>query len=281
MYSKTKVAILYIATGRYITFWDFFYKSAEQNLLLNSSKHYFVFTDCKELLESDIEKNITYIKQQKLGWPYDTLMRFNIFLTQKDQLKKFDYIFFFNANTEIIKNIKEEDLLPLHSDENLVLTHQPHVFHKNKKQFTYDRNPLSNAYIPLSQGRYYFTGALNGGKSVNFLEMCEHLNRNTKEDLDQNIIALWHDESHLNKYVLDRTDVKILPPYFTRGEKEYWKKESKVMFSDKSHYRFGGHAFLRGETDQYIDRIEWKTLNGKPKKRISFRLKQYIKSFFI
>lgn len=111
--------------------------------------------------------------------------------------------------------------------------------------------------------------------------MCEHLNRNTKEDLDQNIIALWHDESHLNKYVLDRTDVKILPPYFTRGEKEYWKKEAKVMFSDKSHYRFGGHAFLRGETDQYIDQIEWKALNGKPKKRISFRLKQYIKSFFI
>ena len=155
----------------------------------------------------------------------------------------------------------------IHSDENLVLTHQPHVFHKNKKQFTYDRNPLSNAYIPLSQGRYYFTGALNGGKSVNFLEMCEHLNRNTKEDLDQNIIALWHDESHLNKYVLDRTDVKILPPYFTRGEKEYWKKEAKVMFSDKSHYRFGGHAFLRGETDQYIDQIEWKALNRKPKKR--------------
>ncbi len=133
---------------------------------------------------------------------------------------------------QILKLLKilKKRLLPLHSDENLVLTHRPHVFHKNKKQFTYDRNPLSNAYIPLSQGRYYFTGALNGGKSVNFLEMCEHLNRNTKEDLDQNIIALWHDESHLNKYVLDRTDVKILPPYFTRGEKNIGRKRQKSCF---------------------------------------------------
>ena len=28
------------------------------------------------------------------------------------------------------------------------------------------------------------------------------------------IIATWHDESHLNRYIIDRTDVRILPPSF-------------------------------------------------------------------
>src|SRR5690606_36239244 len=112
MYKKTKVAILYIATGRYITFWDFFYKSAEQNLLLNSSKRYIIFTECKGLLESDNAENITYIKHAKVGWPYDILKRFNIFLTQNDQLKKFDYVSLFNASSGIVKIIREEDLLP-------------------------------------------------------------------------------------------------------------------------------------------------------------------------
>lgn len=49
--SSKKVAILYIATGRYTVFWDYFYQSAESNLLRECKKHYFVFTDNKELLK--------------------------------------------------------------------------------------------------------------------------------------------------------------------------------------------------------------------------------------
>lgn len=39
-----KVAILYIALGRYTVFWDEFYESAEKHLL-NADKHYFIWTD--------------------------------------------------------------------------------------------------------------------------------------------------------------------------------------------------------------------------------------------
>ena len=56
---------------------------------------------------------------------------------------------------------------------------------------------------------------------------AETLNQNTELRFKKNVIALWHDESLLNKFALERTDIKILPPYFTRGEREYWEKKLK------------------------------------------------------
>lgn len=275
------IAILYIATGRYTVFWDYFYKSSERNLLTNCEKHYFVFTDDEDLLALRETNNISYIPQKKMGWPYDTLMRFDIFLSIEEQLKDFDFIYFFNANSEILSPIQVNEILPLKAGENLSFAIQPHAFHRKKNKYTYDRNEKSKAYIPFGQGKYYFTGALNGGRSSAYLEMCKIIRKNTQDDLNNGQIALWHDESHLNKYALQRQDIKVLPPFFTRGETEPWKTKAKVMFSDKSHFRFGGHAYLRGETDQKVDEETWKRTTKSKTKGLSYRLKQYISSLFI
>lgn len=278
---KPTVAILYIATGRYTVFWEPFYRSAEKYLLPDCDKHYFLFTDNQDLLGQHSQyNNMTLIEQAALEWPYSTLMRFKIFLGIKDNLKLFDYIYYINANTEILDYITEDELLPTAQNQTLTLCIQPHNFHKNRNKYPYDRNPKSTAYIPFDKGLYYFTGALNGGRSEAYLQMCETLDNNIDCDLSNDVIAAWHDESHLNHYALDRKDIKVLPPYFTRGETEYWKTKSKIMFSDKTHYRFGGHAYLRCETDEKISKDEWEKKNARPRKRISFRLKQYIKSFF-
>lgn len=275
-----KVAILYIATGRYIVFWEHFYRSAEKFLLPKSDKNYFVFTDSPHILGEE-HSNVTRIEQKKLGWPYDTLMRFDIFLSIRETLEKFDYIYFFNGNSELLSEVNETEFLPCEDNYNLVFTHQPHMFHLPKRRFTYDRNPESCAYIPQGDGKYYFTGALNGGKAKYYLEMCEKLSQNTHTDLEKNIIARWHDESHLNRYAIGRTDIKILPPYFTRSETEKWKTSAKIMFSDKTHYRFGGHAYLRGESEYKITPTEWEEKYKNKKRRFSFRIKQYIKSWFL
>lgn len=278
---SNKVAILYIATGRYNIFWEHFYLSAEKLLLINCEKHYFIFTDSSEPLLGESDLHVTRIEQQKMGWPFDTLLRFEIFLGIKDQLKEFDYVFFFNGNTEIVSQIEMADLLPLNDNQKLVFAHQPHLFHLKKNKYTYDRNPHSLAYIPYDDGNFYFTGALNGGRVSSYLEMCEVLAKNIREDLANDIIALWHDESHLNHYALKRNDIKVLPPFFTCGETEYWKTEAKVMFSDKTHYRFGGHAYLRNETDQKISKEEWESKYGKKRARFKFRFKQYLRSIFL
>ena len=102
----SKIAILYICTGRYDVFFPDFYQTAEQLFLNNHTKHYFVFTDSTTLTQQYKEHtNITFIHQNKLGWPYDTLMRYEMFLKSKHLFENFDYIFFLNANYVCIKSL--------------------------------------------------------------------------------------------------------------------------------------------------------------------------------
>ena len=266
--NQKTVAILYIATGRYTVFWDGFYHSAEQYLLADSpeyKKHFFVFTDCTKAITGE-GINVAKIFQPKLGWPHDTLMRFDIFLGIKEQLEKFDYIYFFNGNTVFEAPIGPADLIPV-LPEKLVFGLQPHIFLLPRREFTYETNPKSTAAIGDNEGVYYFMGGVNGGDSVAYLAMCAALSRNIHQDLNNNMVALWHDESHLNRYAIGREDIKILPPLFSRGETESWKQGSKLYFADKSHYRFGGHAYLRGESDIPLSREAWQTsqIHNKPK----------------
>ena len=110
MVGKTKVAILYIGTGRYTIFWDEFFKSCEKNFLRNCEKHYFFFTDSKEFKSND---KITIIEQDNLGWPLITALRYKILNKAKEQLKDYDYAFFFNGNMEVIKEVEQSTVVIL------------------------------------------------------------------------------------------------------------------------------------------------------------------------
>ena len=90
-----KVAFLYICTGRYAQFFDGFYESAEQYLLQGVEKRYFVFTDQEQLTKA---ANVELLIRSCKGFPEDSLFRFDRFLEIREQLKEYDYTFFFNAN---------------------------------------------------------------------------------------------------------------------------------------------------------------------------------------
>lgn len=99
-----KIAILYICTGKYNVFWKGFFESSEKKFLQKSQKEYFVFTDDEHLFGAD-QSNVHIIPHKYMGWPYDTLMRFEVFSSIEKELVGFDYIFFFNANM-VINEVK-------------------------------------------------------------------------------------------------------------------------------------------------------------------------------
>ena len=231
-----KIAILYICTGKYFIFWENFYRSMERYFLPYTIKHYFVFTDQNALL---FNERVHLIYQQHLGWPFDTLLRFHMFHEIKEQLSQFDYIFFLNANMLCVAPIDEE-ILP--KEEQLVALLHPGFYAKERKFFTYENDPASLAFIQKNKGKYYFMGAFNGGKSKAYLKLIETLAHRIEKDLNKNIIAIWHDESHLNRYLLHKRVKKVDPSY---GYPEDWDLpfEKKIMILDKN--KFGGHDFLR------------------------------------
>lgn len=232
-----RIAILYICTGRYNIFWDDFFASCEKFFLPLHERHYFVFTDDASMHS---HQRVHKIEQHHLGWPYDTLKRYHMFSQIKHELLSFDFVFFFNANCLFLKKINEEILPSL--QEGLVVTQHPGFYNKSSDEFTYDRNPESSAYIPYGTGKVYVCGGVNGGHSTDFCSLITELSMKVDKNEKNKIIALWHDESHLNHYILDK-NYKLLSPAYCYPEKWKLPFEEIVRIRDKT--LLGGHKFLR------------------------------------
>lgn len=173
-----KVAVLYIATGKYVRLWPGFLESAEKYLLKSCEVEYFVFTDVDHLAEEEDNPRIHRIFQEPMPWPYTTLLRFEIFLKAEEQLKAFDYIYFFNANCEFKQPITEEMLLPRpKKHEHMVFVLHPAFYWRYNYEFTYDHNPRCKAYIPMGLGRDYVCGGINGGDRDAYLKFCHTLQK--------------------------------------------------------------------------------------------------------
>lgn len=209
--SMKKIGILYICTGNYSVFWDDFYKTFSEKFCTNSELHFFVFSD--KFFDTKNLKNIHYKKIDNLPWPLITLLRFNTFLSIEEDLLKMDYLFFFNSNMVCKETVSEEEFLP-NEKEKLCFVQHPGYLETKRIFIPYDRNKKSTAYIPYKCGGKYVIGAVEGGESIAFLEMCKTLNENIKKDLKQNIIAKWHDESHINHFIYKITNFKMLSPSY-------------------------------------------------------------------
>ncbi|XP_032993869.1 putative glycosyltransferase 6 domain-containing protein 1 [Lacerta agilis] len=87
-------------------------------------------------------------------------------------------------------------------------------YNTDKTAFTYERRPESAAYIPYGEGDYYYHGAIFGGTPLRVLNLTRQCYKGIQEDKEHNFEALWHDESHLNKYYLLNKPTKVLSPEY-------------------------------------------------------------------
>jgi hypothetical protein len=213
MRRKNKISVLIIATGKYIQFIDSLIRSAEKNFFLGSEKNYFVFTDSVE--EINIEgANIEKIEQKKLGWPYDTMMRFHMFLSIKEKIQNSDFTFFLNANMEFLNEVGEE-ILPDRNKTFFVGVKHPGFFKLPTFLMPYESRRESSFFVPDegNRNKMYYQGCFNGGESSKWIEMCEILSERIDKDLKSNIIPIWHDESAINWYFKDIDLISLEPNY--------------------------------------------------------------------
>ncbi|MDD2384958.1 MAG: family 6 glucosyltransferase [Sulfurospirillaceae bacterium] len=226
-----KIAILYICTGEYYKFWSDFYSSCEKHFCKDVQKHYFVFTDTKKF---ETNNTLTIIHQDNLGWPFNTLYRYRMFSRIKEQLANFDYIVFFNANCQFIVDVSLEEFFGI--DKKLVACLHPGFYNKVEPDFTYERRKSSMAYV--EKGKYYFAGGICGGRRDDFLKMSLQLLQAIEKDLDNGLMALWHDESYWNAYLnleiqqLEH-NVNILEPAYLYPEGRNLPYKPKILLIHK------------------------------------------------
>lgn len=233
-----RIGILYVCTGIYEMFWKDFFISAEEKFMPGAQKEYFVFTDADSIY-GGTNSNVHKIYQKDLGWPGNTLFRFKMFKKCFSEYNKCDYLFFCNANMLFVREVGEEIL----SENELIVVQHPGYWNKSNVCFQYDRNTKSNAYIPYGEGLVYVMGGFNGGRTSVYKNLIDDLEAAIDDDYKKGIIAQWHDESHLNKYILSHP-YKLLDAGY--GYPQGWYRfpfEKRIMLRDK--VICGGRRFIQ------------------------------------
>jgi len=226
-----KVGMCIVATGKYEQFVQPLIESADKYFCPAHQKTYFVLTDGKVPERYDVVR----IEKKRLGWPYDALMR-TVFLYQhRDILKDMDYIFEIDADMLFVDYVGDEILGDL-----VAVRHPGFVLSRIED---YEKNPFSAAYVPKGMGQYYFAAGFFGGAHDNFIILLEQMSKTILADKARNYIAVWHDESHLNRYFAYHPPTIILPcaycyPEHIEGKNWYPQLVGKLLALDKNHAEF-------------------------------------------
>jgi len=193
-----KVCFVFIGTNKYNLFFDKYYNSIKENFLPESEKTFLVFSDMDLTVADDIK---CYSIQHE-GWPFITLKRFHFISKALEEIRKNDWLIFLDADMYAVKKITEVEFF----------CHQKPFFGVQHPMYTalngtFETNPDSMAYVgPNAKKNTYYQGCFWGGRVPQVVEMITTLKTNVEVDMQNNIVAKWHDESHLNRFFSDNAD---------------------------------------------------------------------------
>lgn len=251
-----KIGLLVVATGRYIEFIPNLVEQGKKYFLPNHEITYFVFAD-RPLAP---QENIVLCYQKKLDWPYSTMLRYETYLRYKHLYAEYDYLFACDADMDFIGIIDETILGKsvgiLHPgfahpkiDAIKNKQHSPLIYHEHlwnllRHNYSHETSPASTAYLP--NGKFYFCGGVFGGEKDTFLHILETLTKNIRTDMANNIIAVWHDESHLNRYFNTHLPEKILTPFYCFPDTYTYHLDVQEIVSPKIIALTKDHNAYRG-----------------------------------
>lgn len=227
------VGFMLIATGNYHQFVEPFIKSAEKYFLPDIKKRYFVFTDQPLTYTLFMLQDVLI---EHLPFPLPTLLRFHRFLQKQSILSECDYLAYCDIDTLWVNKVEPEEVLsPLSAT-----LHCGYIGGGTD----FDQNPKSLAYLPPNaNGQFkYYGGGFILATPQEYFQMARWCAERINEDLKNNVIAKWHDESHLNKYLNTiRKPVKELTSsfhfaeYLQKNDAFKEKYPPKLLLLDKNH----------------------------------------------
>lgn len=193
-----KIGIVVLATNSYFVLglrflrrFHHFYKGSRPVKF-----YFFSDKDPTDYLPSEID--VFYQYDSHDNWQDGTNAKFkNIVKVRDSLLNEVDYVYYFDADTNVNNNFTEDWFL---GD----LVGGEHYGNRDwlKNGAGFDRNPESKAYVPIdSELPYtYHYGAFFGGKTELLLAFCKTLIEYQTEDKKIGYEPGVNDESYINKY---------------------------------------------------------------------------------
>jgi hypothetical protein len=216
-----------VATNIYFEYWKKMVESADKNTVRTDRITFFVFTEqvekVQEFADSLNNVDVRGFEISPYGWPDATLLRYHIFDQHyssmiTDILMHLDADMFFVSNPweRIRQSIsKNEICLVLHpgywrikgfSGSIFYMIH-PIIAYKDFRMKirlggigAWETRPESAAYVPKESRKHYFCGGSWFGPRESIGNLLQVLSNQVSADGKSELIAKWHDESHLNQW---------------------------------------------------------------------------------
>ncbi|KAL1777282.1 Alpha 1,3-galactosyltransferase 2 [Sigmodon hispidus] len=223
---NTTIGLTVFAVGRYLEkYLKRFLESAEQHFMVGQNVVYYVFTDLPEAVPHMVLGQGRLLRvetvQRESRWQDVSMARMRtLYEALGGQLgRETDYVFCLDVDQHFTGNFGPEVL----SD----LVAQLHAWHYHWPRWLlpYERNQRSAAALSLREGDFYYHAAVFGGNVKALRKLTSHCVRGQQLDRERGIEALWHDESHLNKFFWLNKPTKLLSPEFCWDQHIGWRAE--------------------------------------------------------
>lgn len=242
--------IMSIATNVYLKYWMALATSLDQHVRSCAPLTLHLFTDqpdaAKEFAQTLERCSVVVHEIEPLRWPEATLFRYKILSENLGAMPQ-DLLMYLDADT-IVNADFEHDLPQRIQDAGVLLVEQagswrPPRFHRRVRFYlyhpgailqdlrkhlregglgTWETRPSSTAFVPRGERKEYVSGAVWMGTREGLGQMLSELASRVQQDWNNDIVAVWHDESHLN----------------------WWSSRYRPTLTDPRYYFFPGQRHL-------------------------------------
>ena len=223
------IGVMSVATNLYLDYWKTMVLSADQVTKIADKVKFYVFTDQPSEVEL-FSKKLVNVKVKAFeipsyGWPEATLLRYEIFNARFDLL---DSEFLMHLDADMLINANPWERVKKQLDkETVCLVAHPGFWRPNGLElfWLYALNPVlfyrdirmmisrgaigawesdqrSKAYVARKLRKTYFCGGTWFGTRNSIGELLSNLADKVESDSKREIVAKWHDESHINSWAV-------------------------------------------------------------------------------
>ncbi|XP_032128491.1 histo-blood group ABO system transferase-like isoform X1 [Sapajus apella] len=211
---NTTIGLTVFAIKKYVAFVKLFLETAEKHFMVGHRVHYYVFTDQASAvphvaLGAGRQLSVLEVRAYE-RWQDVSMRRMEMIsdFCERRFLREVDYLVCADVDMKFRDHVGVEILSPLFG------TLHPGFYGSSREAFTYERRPQSQAYIPKDEGDFYYLGGFFGGSVQEVQRLTRACHQAMMIDQANGIEAVWHDESHLNKYLLRHKPTKVLSPEY-------------------------------------------------------------------
>ena len=217
------VGVCFVATGKYKQFLKPTIDSCIMNFAKPHPLTFFIFTDDSTLFSDKSYQGfpVLVFPVERKGFPGDTLYRYHYMLKAEEELRsRTEFMFYMDVDYWVCNRDDTQNMIS--NVEGLIAVQHLHNLHHKQGNLkgTPETNPKSTACIhPNETMKHYFCGGFQGGSTKDYLRACKTISENINIDDERGVMAVWHDESHWNRYLVDH------PPRLTLSQSYVYPEE--------------------------------------------------------